>query len=483
MQTLRRRAAYVAAACWLVVGCVDPPTARHVVLVSLDAVGASHVGAYGYARETTPQLDALSRAGMTFDAAYTQQPWTLTSHLTLLNGLDPAVHGASRERAVSPGARSMAVALQEAGFSTAAFVGEKVWMHPRFGHGEGFDRYEVGSDDATENTPAILEWLGAEARKAEDDAAHRIFLFAHFYDAHSDGKGPTPYAVPDPANRRFVPEGEVWGRRGGTSLLLSLRRSGDVTARDREFLTAFYDAGVRWVDDHGLRPIVRALDELGLADDTLLLVTADHGEEIFEHGGVLHGQPYTETARVPLVMRGPGVPVGRRSRQLVGLVDVAPTLLSLLGLRADAGMQGVDFSSLFSDDVAVRDAIFVDGLYEGDRTWGSSVVADRDGGRFGYVTRVTARGPHGRRVFSIDGAEELYALDEDPEQRVNVAAGAPDIASALRRQLLAWYRANEARALAMARAPERRLVSDEESKRLEALGYIASPAAGDGKSR
>ncbi len=485
MGVVGRRARRLAAGLALAAafGCGGELRPRHVVLVSLDAVGAGHVGAYGYQRDTTPQLDAIARAGTLFESAWSPQTWTLTSHLTLLTGLDPAVHGASRERAASPGARSVAQVMRDAGFATAAFVGERVWMHPRFGHGAGFDRYEVGSDDASENMPAILDWLDQQARAAEEDAGHRFFLFAHFYDAHSDGKGATPYAVPDPENRRFLPEGAVWGRRGGTSLLLSLRRGGNATERDREFLNAFYDAGVRWADDHGLRPIVRALREHGLEDDTLLVVTADHGEEIFDHGGVLHGQPYVETARVPLVMRGPGVPAGRRVEALVGLVDVAPTLLAQAGLPGVPAMQGVDLSSLLQDDAPVRDAVFVDGLYEGDRTWGSSVVVDRDGERWSYVAKVDARGPLGRRVFDVTGEEELYALARDPLQRDDVSAAEPETTAALRRRLLAWYRANESRAQGAARARGGPLVSAEEAARLEALGYYASPSESDESSR
>lgn len=473
MLAKRGRAFVVAALAWGALCCAEPPVAQHIVLVSLDAVGAAHVGAYGYPRETTPHLDAVAQQGMLFEAAYTQQPWTLTSHLSMLTGLDPAVHGAARNRAASPAARSVASLFRDAGFSTAAFVGERVWMHPRFGYGRGFDRYEIGSDDAKENSPAILAWLDEQARAVDADPEHRFFLFAHFYDAHSDGKGPTPYGVPGAANRRFVPQGEVWGRSGGTSLLLSLHRSGEVTPRDREFLTAFYDAGVRWVDEYGLAPIVRALEEHGLAEDTLLVVTADHGEEIFEHGGVLHGQPYTENTRVPLVMRGPGISEGRRSAQLAALVDLAPTLLAQAGLRAEPAMQGLDLSPLFESDAPLRDAVYVDGLYEGERTWGSSVVADRDGERFAYVAKISARGPRGRRVFAVEGEQELYALDEDPAQERDVAREHPERTAALRRQLLAWYRANEARALAMASSPERSLVDEEEARRLEALGYLS----------
>lgn len=455
----------------VVAGCAPPPELRHVVLVSLDAVGANHVGAYGYARDTTPHFDALAREGALFEAAYTQQPWTLSSHLTMLTGLNPAVHGASRTRAVAPESASLAEVLHEAGFATAAFTGERVWMHPRFGHGRGFDRYELGGNDARANAPAIVAWLAEQARAVERDPQHRFFLFAHFYDAHSDANTPVPYHVPGPVEDRYLPKGEVWGRSGGTALLLQLRRNGGVTERDRTFLTAYYDAGVRYVDEYGLGAVVGALRELGLLDETLLVVTADHGEEIFEHGYVLHGQPYVETAHVPLVLRGPGVPKGVRVPQLAGLVDLAPTVLSLLELPSLPHAQGLDLTPLLRGGAPVRDAVFLDGVYEDGHTWGSSVFADVAGARFAYVTSVRAHGPRGGRSFSADEPGELYALDDDGQERVDVAAERPELARDLRERLVAWYRSNELRARALAASPARAQLSPAEQDALEALGY------------
>lgn len=445
---------------------------RNVVLVSLDAVGARHVGAYGYARDTTPSLDAVARDGVLFEAAYTQQPWTLTSHLTMMTGLNPRVHGASKRRPVSPAAEPLAELLGARGFATAAFVAQPVLLHPRFGHARGFDRYELGNADARENVPPILEWLAEQAAARAEDPEHRFFLFVHFYDAHSDAKAPLPYHVPPPYRDRYIPAGEVWGREGPTSLLLQLRRSESATQRDREFLTAYYDAGVRYVDEEGLGPLLAALDELGLADETLLVVTSDHGEEIFEHGYVLHGQPYDETARVPLVLRGPGLPAGLRIPHLAGLVDLAPTLLSLLGLPIPAVAQGRDLSPLISGAEPVRRVVYVDGIYDDGRTWGSSVVADIDGRRWSYVARVTARPAPGGRAFALEGSGELYDLAEDPNEQRDLAAERPDLARRLGERLVAWLRANEERAGHLRRAAAVDPVSPEEEEQLRALGYL-----------
>ncbi len=184
----------------LAAGCGAGPEAergiRNVVLVSLDAVGARHVGAYGYARDTTPNLDAVARDGVVFEAAYTQQPWTLTSHLTMMTGLNPRVHGASKRRPASPAAEPLAEQLRERGFETAAFVSQPVLLHPRFGHARGFDRYELDKSDARKNVAPVLEWLAEQAAARAEDPEHRCFVFVHYGDAHADGKAPVPCHVP-----------------------------------------------------------------------------------------------------------------------------------------------------------------------------------------------------------------------------------------------------------------------------------------------
>jgi arylsulfatase A-like enzyme len=225
---------------------------------------------------------------------------------------------------------------------------------------------------------------------------------------------------------------------------------------------------VHYIDEHGLGPLLAALDELGLADDTLLVLTADHGEEIFEHGSVLHGYPYDETARVPLVFRGPGIPNGRRVPELAALVDLMPTILSLLSLPIPKHVQGRDLGPLLRGAGPVNDAVYVDG---GEPTYPSSVIADLDGRRWSYFAPVESRVSGGRRVFRA-GAGELFALDEDPAQQRDLVAREPDVARLLEQRLLAWFDANET--LARRLGPGTRLdaLSAGDRGRLEALGYL-----------
>lgn len=459
-------------------GCGVPPDApaiRNVVLVSLDALGAKHVGTYGYPRDTTPNLDSLAAEGAVFESAYTQQVWTLSSHLTMVTGLTPQAHGASRRRPSSAGATSLAEILKQNGFATAAFMGAGGYASPAFGLGRGFDTFQTGVGDARRDNRARMRWLDEQARLLRQQPERRFFLLAHYYDPHSDANTEFPYHAPEPYRSRYL--GSMrWDRRGDTSLLFDLQREGGPSALGARFLTALYDGGARYADEVGLGPLLQKLRHLDLADDTLVIVTADHGEQIFEHGKCCHRQPYVETAWVPLVMRGPGIAPGIRIPDLVQLVDLTPTILSLLSIPAPDHVQGRDLSPLLRGDSLPPSPAFVDGIFGGappylDRQ-PSCVTLDIDGRRWSYVNTVYDRPGDGGRIFETRSVGELYLLDEDPEQHNDVAAGHPELVRRLNARLIAWYAESEALARSLGPAADHDWpLGDQERERLRALGY------------
>lgn len=454
------------AGAWLAGGCGEPPAAppRNLVIVSLDALGAGHVGAYGYERDTTPALDRVAAEGALFESAYTQQVWTLTSHLTLLTGLYPKAHAASERRPARADVVGLAQILREHGFRTAAFTGVGGYMKPDFGLGRGFEMYAVGSAGRLDQKRRF-EWLAVQAARQKADPDHRFFMFVHYYDIHSTEGTPLPYTAPKPFRLHFLPEGLGWTRRGDTSVLMQLW--GKATPRDRHVIGALYDGAVRYADVMGLGVLLARLRGLGLGDDTLLVVTADHGEEIFEHGMSLHVQPYEPTARVPLVMRGPGIEAGLRIPDLVELTDVSPTVLGRLQLPIPDAMQGRDLGPLLDGGSLPARPAFTEGLrtLHGGK---SAVTAEIEGERWSYVNRVVEVGEGG---FETRPEPELYRLGSDPAQQRNLAADYPEIAERLRGELLAWYAMN-ARVAAGGAQAEEAVLSDEERAHLEALGYV-----------
>ncbi len=447
-------------------GCAEPatPIPRNVVIVSLDALGAGHTGAYGYERDTTPVLDRVAGEGVVFENAYTQQVWTLTSHLTLMTGLYPKAHGAAADRAARPEVVTLAQLLRSRGFRTAAFTGVGGYMKPGFGLGRGFETYRVGSPSRLDNRRR-LRWLEVQAAQQKRDPEHRFFLFAHYFDIHSTEGTKLPYSAPKPCRFHFLPEGLGWTRRGDTQLLVKLW--GKATPRDRHVITALYDGAVRRTDLMGLGVLLAKLRGLGLYDETLLVVTSDHGEEIYEHGAPLHIQPYEPTARVPLVMRGPGIPVGMRVPDLVELLDVTPTVLARLGLEIPGEMQGFDLSPLLRGGAIGKQRAFTEGIktLRGGKT---ALTASLDGERWSYVALVM---PDEGGGFRSPGKGELYLLDTDPDQGENLQAERPELAAQLNAELLAWYAENARRAEDMTESEEA-VLSDEERAQLEALGYV-----------
>ena len=446
---------------------------RNVVLISIDALGAKHTGAYGYERNTTPNLDRFASEGTLFVYAYAQQMHTLSSHLTMMTGLYPQAHGASVDRVASRKAITLAQILKQHGFTTAAFTGKVGYAGPRFGLGRGIDLYRTGSGDAVEENGPRFKWLEAQARARAEDPDHRFFLFAHFYDVHSDFKTEVPYYAPPPYGLKFLPGGLDWEYRGDSTLLQEIYKSGKVTEHDKQILAALYDGGVLYCDERGVGPLLQKLHALDFDDDTLVIITADHGEELFEHGEGIHQQSYEVTSRVPLVFRGPGIPRGLRLPYLAELVDLMPTILSLLSLPAPEYVEGDDLNPLFFGEKPATQVARVDGNRKDNETFKSNLIVEREGIRWSYMNRIIAA-PEGEGTgFVLKDKGELYNLDRDPDQSVNLARYHRSLAGELETALLAWYTETDALGRKLGGSAKGTAVISEEAKqRLRGLGYV-----------
>jgi choline-sulfatase len=284
-----------------------PASARpSLLLITIDTVRADHLGAYGDKTAETPALDRLARQGVRFADASSAVPLTLPSHASLLSGLLPPHHGVRNNGAGAfpEGKSTLATLLAGEGYRTGAFVGAFVLDH-RFGLARGFEVYddEIARDpDAglsleaerpgREVVDRALRWL--DGGTPETSAAPRpFFLWVHLYDAHAPYEPPSPYRERHPGHP--------------------------------------YDGEIAEVDAQVGR-LLADLDRRGLAGSTVVAVAADHGEALGEHGELTHGLLlYQPTLRVPLLLRGPGLPAGKVIRAPVSLVDLAPTLAGLLG--------------------------------------------------------------------------------------------------------------------------------------------------------
>ena len=428
-------------------GCGGGGPARHVVLVSLDTLRADMLGCYGYPRPTSPSLDALAADGVLLRDVVATSPWTLPSHGSLLTGLYPSRHGLrSPWKTMSEDVGSWAQVLAARGFETAAIV-NSFYLGRRFGLDRGFATLSQLERPPSRARPSgvtdlALRWL------SERDGSRRFFLFLHYYDVHSD------YAALPRHVERFD-RGSGANVEGTTAELLAFRRGElELSEADAARLIDRYAAEIHQVDA-AIGRLRRALDALGLAAETVLIVVSDHGEEFLEHGGVMHGAThFQEVMHVPWLLAGPGVPAGRRVAEPVSLVDVMPTALSLLGVEVPAGLDGVDISPLFGDapDPSLRDRLlFAETAFGG--AWNDSL-------------RSVRQGPYKLVTGETSGRRALYDLSQDPDEEIDASSRLGEVSERLGRELRG--RSGVPRLPEAGRDVE---LDPGERERLRALGY------------
>jgi arylsulfatase A-like enzyme/TolA-binding protein len=338
--------------------CLSDGTAGdyNILLVSMDTVGAKHLGCYGYPRATSPTVDKLAEEGVLFEDVTAASSWTVPSHMSMFTSLYPGTHGVEKSaNQLAAETPTLADILRKQGFTTAAFV-----TGPSLNRCFGFDRGFEFYDDFTVRAMIDSEgrWLRTEANNPINEVptngivthlalawlnAHRtdrFFLFVHLWDAHHD------YAPPAPYDRMF--DAEYEGQENGREIVT---REPDIVkaghTRDLERIVSLYDGDIAQTDAC-LGQLVNALERDGILDKTLVIVVSDHGEAFLEHGHLRHGKSlYQEEVRVPWVMRLPNtIPAGLRVKGNVSHVDLMPTVLGLFGLSGPDRMEGWDLSEV-----------------------------------------------------------------------------------------------------------------------------------------
>jgi len=448
---------------WLARQAPGAKTAPSVILISLDTLGADQLSSFGNAPGVSPTIDGFLDEGFSFRRAFAQYGNTLVSHGSLFTGLYPIHHG------FYPGGPlveldSLVVYLARAGWLTAAFT-EGAFVSASYGFGHGFDWYDDGSlglsrqmaGGARQTFARAGDFLEAIGRDT------RFFLFIHTYEVHA------PYLPRDDEARAVVERldpGDARVFSGEYQARLALaHNSGHERMKEVDFrkLRALQSAEIEWLD-RTLGEFLVRLDQLGLAEDTIVVLASDHGDQFGEQDKVGHGETlHNRVHHVPLGFRWPNhIPPGR-SDTPVQLVDVMPTVFDLVGLDVPAVrdgrslvpiMQGAPFESrpAFAEQISARGECLRLKLPRNCRLDRYSVQT----GRFKYV------------VSKVPAYEHLYDLDADPLEDRDVLAEHPDEA-ARHRELLRRYLADAP----PARTPGAIVAPDEATReRLEALGYL-----------
>jgi arylsulfatase A-like enzyme len=434
--------------------CRRVPDARemNVLLVTIDTLRHDHCTVAGYARDTTPTLEALARQGTRMELAYAPTATTGPTHASIFTSLYPIAHGVVKNGlSLDEKYLTLAEVLRAAGYETAAVVSSFV-LDEKFGYGQGFEIYEDEFDAATATIDRTrLEDVvvdGAFDRPADGttEIAGRLltrlvrgdrpfFLWVHYFDPHA------PFVPPEPFASRYAPDSTA-------------------EAELAEAISA-YDGEIAFADRQ-LGALLESLDRSGAESDTLVIVTADHGEGLMQHGHMHHGvQIYEEAVRVPLLFRLPGrVPVGRIVAEPVELVDVMPTVLDLVGVEGSRPLQGHSLAGAIAGEVRLdpRRPVYMHRRHYKPARLGDIDVA---GEKFGI--RV---GPWKYIEGDEEGTKELFHLEDDPEERVNLYESSPAVANELHEKLAAW---KTACGRASGDTPD---LSPEDLERLRALGYV-----------
>ena len=478
----------------------------NIILITMDTVRADHLSCYGYQSLTTPNLDRFSQEGVVFKNAYATNSWTLPSHASIFTGLYPSKHGADHTSdslhgeagqkqeyldwyellsrnftKLSKEHQTLAEILSAGGYRTAGIIGG-IFCSSIFGLSRGFDYYDdeipffnirffllyqvidrwfslndfftqygyLGKRIAVDLNSSAFKWL-------EKDHGQPFFLFINYMDAHTPYLPPPPYdgyfsKIPKNIILRNNPPPDASFVTAQTNLTNSVI-SGDhqLTPEEKELTVSLYDGGILYLD-HYLGLLFEKLKDLKAYDNTIIIITSDHGEAFGEHNQMEHGLTlYEEVLRVPLIIKYPSAYLQREViEKRVSLVDLMPTILSFLRYPIPPGIDG---EALGNSDHPVMAELMM-GIAK------SGYKGSRD-------LRAVYQGRE-KYIWASNGSNEFYNLEIDPHEEENIIEKFPYRAEAMDRNLKQWLASFEY----LKTEQEGVKISKQTEEKLRALGYL-----------
>ena len=429
-------------------GCHSEPKRPNVLLISLDTLRADHLSCYGYHRQTSPFLDELAAKGVRYTNFFVNTYPTPSSHATILSGQYQETHRVgydtirhhSRHRFTLPShLRMIQEILEEEGY-TAVAVTDGGLVAGRLGFERGFSEYlDDQSQGVVRGTDRLLNLL-----KTHSTADRPVFAFYHTFEIH------TPYASPEEYERMFSDLASDF--QPTTQNMLRIRTNpSELTRAELEHVKAQYDAGIRDTDDV-LKGVFSELQAIGFLENSLVMITSDHGEEFAEHGRLLHLESlYDEVLRVPMIVLGSDIGSGRVDTRMASSVDIVPTILEYVGIEADVRLDGKDLL----------------GLQQGDE--GDQVVISQFGNRLYSVRTHEWKFVENLKLNS----EWLFNILRDPGETVNLSVEKDSVRVKLKGRLEGWKKDQRVQAMELANSDP----SAETLRSLRTLGYVQGPNA------
>ncbi len=386
---------------------------ERIILVCIDTLRTDRMGCYGSYLGLTPALDSLAEESVRFENCQSASPWTLPSVASVITGRYPGMTGATRDTEyLHGGEHTLAEVFHETGFRTASIIQNR-YTSRECGFFQGYDAENDGNPTADLVTDSAIKWV--DTLKDDD-----FFLYIHYFDPH------VPYTPPEPYLSRYRMGRGRWPVGFPMEDVHPLR-TGELVPTEEEILQleGLYNGEIAF-NDHEFKRFVDHLKEIGIWDDTAIVLYADHGEEFWEHGGSLHGRTvFQEVSHVPLFFKFPGFGTGVREDP-VSLVDIFPSILDYAGIRLPGNIVG---QNILSDDYE----------QENSRT---------------FIIEALARGHQSKGIvmgdwkqilhFTEEMNPELYNLSDDPLELNNVLDRETDIAERLIGELFTYAaRTNE----------------------------------------
>ncbi|MCP4658747.1 MAG: sulfatase-like hydrolase/transferase [bacterium] len=416
----------------------------NVFLIVIDTVRADHLSSYGYDRRTSPHIDRLAKEGVLYEDCISASSWTLPAHASLFTGLFPRDHHTTSENwTLDESYDTLAELLREAGYHTGGFS-NNVWTNDVSGLKRGFDTFRemwreqadrkrgISFDDPTDDMGAaktneeIFAWLDGLP-----DKNRPFFVFINYFEPH------LPYRPTRPHDADFLAKGVDQGTIRRLRSFYSPREYGyildvpwmKVSAKEIEILTALYDGEIAYVDSI-IDQLVKGLGSRDLLDDTLLVITSDHGEHLGEHHMLGHKlSVYDPLLRVPLILWNPGrIPAGVRITTQVQAHDVFGTILDVTGVR-DGVLPRLPFEDRAHDYTFAELAyprIFLEVIAKEIPGW--------DAGAFARSLKAV-RGQRYKLIWSSDERPELYDVVDDPDESRNLAGTQPAVLEKMQKVL------------------------------------------------
>ena len=417
----------------------------NIILISIDALRADHLSCYGYHRNTSPNIDRLASQGILFKNAFSQATWTLPSHTSIFLSQYVWRHKVdTNKKKLGNSPPTLAEILRDRNYTTGAFVGGGL-LSAEYGVNQGFEIYHDQMASYMEWHDQIASYMDKLLSWLESARNRKFFLFIHTYDVHAPYNPPPPYF--DLYTKGYS-EGKHLRTSKGILPLLNLDAS-KLTPEEINYIMAVYDGGINYVDDQ-LGKIFEKLDQLDIDDNTIIILTADHGEAFKEHGKFEHAhKPYIELIHVPLIIKGPGIPINRIYENSVQHIDILPTILEILNIPQRKEMQGRSLLPLMHNCKIEKDF----------KTYSWSYL---------YLS-MSLRTKEWTYIMNQNESDELFDRINDPKEQNNIIEKKPLIAQRLKEKLEDFIALTSE---GKPRVAEKAHIDEELKEQLKSLGYL-----------